>query len=115
MSSFNRLVAGERDAGNGRPFFYLNKQRIAVAQYADVFKVACGKERTDRVTDVFIINRITDADRHAEEGRTNGDSLQSFEMNISHYETVCTVYSSAAEQQRRYEQFLIAIVVMRSS
>lgn len=37
-------------------------------------------------------------------GRTNGDTLKAFEMNIFHYEPFSTVYGGAAKQQRRYEQ-----------
>lgn len=48
-------------------------------------------------------------------GRTNGDTLKAFEMNIFHYEPFSTVYGGAAKQQRRYEQLFIAIVIMRSS
>ena len=101
---FHRLVAGESDAGNRWTFFYLNHQRITIAQDADILKVASGKQSTDGVTDIFIINRIAGAHRHTEEGRTNGDTLKAFEMNIFHYEPVSTVYGRAAKQQRRYEQ-----------
>ncbi len=101
---FHRLVPGESDAGNGRTFFYLNQKGITIAQDADVLKVAGGEQSANGVTDIFIINRVACAHRHTEESRTNGDSLQAFEMNVLHYEPFSTVYGGAAEQQRRYEQ-----------
>lgn len=94
---------------------YLYQQGITITQDADILEVAGGKQSTDGITDIIIINRIAGAHRHTEEGRTNGDTLKAFEMNVFHYEPVSTVYGGAAKQQRRYEQLFIAIVIMRSS
>ncbi len=101
---FHRLVAGESDAGNSWTLFYLHQQRITIAQNANVLEVASGKQGANGITNVFIINRVAWAHWHTEEGRTNGDTLKAFEMNIFHYEPVSTVYGRAAKQQRRYEQ-----------
>lgn len=65
---------------------------------------AGSKQSANGITDIFIINRVACAHRHTEEGRTNGDTLKAFEMNIFHYEPFSTVYGGAAKQQRRYEQ-----------
>ena len=63
---FDRFVTGESDAGNSWTFFNLNNQRIAIAQDANVLKVASGKQCTNGITDVIVSNRITDANRHIE-------------------------------------------------
>ena len=101
---FHRLVTGESDTGDRWTFFYLYQQGITITQDADILEVAGGKQSTDGITDIIIINRIAGAHRHTEEGRTNGDTLKAFEMNVFHYEPVSTVYGGAAKQQRRYEQ-----------
>ncbi|MNP00559.1 hypothetical protein D3C76_923510 [compost metagenome] len=101
---FHRFVTGESDAGNRWAFFHLNQQRITITQDADVLKVASGKQCANGITDIFIINRVALANWHTEEGRTDGDTLKAFEMNILHYEPFSTVYGCAAKQQRRYEQ-----------
>ncbi len=101
---FHRFVTGESDAGNGRTFFYLNQKGITITKDTNILKVAGSKQSANGITDIFIINRVACAHRHTEEGRTNGDTLKAFEMNIFHYEPFSTVYGGAAKQQRRYEQ-----------
>ena len=70
----------------------------------DILEVPGRKQCANSITDIFISNGVAHANWHTEQCRTDGDSLQTFEMNILHYETFCTVYGSAAKQQRRYEQ-----------
>ena len=101
---FHRLVAGEGDAGDRRTLFHLHQQGITIAQDADVLEVASGKQRANSVTDIIVGHRIARTHWHTEEGRTNSDTLQAFEMNVLHHEPFSTVYSRAAKQQRRYEQ-----------
>ena len=84
--------------------FYLNQKGITITKDANILKVAGSKQSANGITDIFIINRVACAHRHTEEGRTNGDTLKAFEMNIFHYEPFSTVYGGAAKQQRRYEQ-----------
>ena len=85
------------------------------AQDADVLEVASGKQRANSVTDIIVGHRIARTHWHTEEGRTNSDTLQAFEMNVLHHEPSAPYTVALLNSSDAMSNFFIAIVIMRSS